>query len=131
MQQLCKLKPKGIRKTIGKVEFVQNKDLNSGMNSPGVLQTFEQWTLEKTIASGQFNRGRGIIFDANNDIVVTTTSSGYHTMLYDENGTYKRQITASNQGGSDYQGRSHPWGNSNLTRWILLSDRQQSVRESL
>ena len=109
MQQLCKVKPKGIRKTIGKVEFASNKDFNGGMNFLGVLQTFEQWTLAKTIASLQFSSGRGIAFDANSDIAVSIYK-GKSIKVYDNNGSNKGAIKTSNQGGADSRGRSYPWG---------------------
>ena len=110
MQQLYKLKPKGIRKTMSKVAFAPHSNLNCGMNSLGVLKQYGQWTLEKTLASGQFNSGKGITFDTNSDIAVSTNNTNYYARVYDENGTFKRHITTSNQGGTDYQGYSYPWG---------------------
>ena len=122
MQQLCKLKPKGIRKTMGKVEFSPNKDLSSGVSSPGVLNTYEQWTLDKTFGTGQFSQGRGIIVDTNSDVMVATYSSGHYIKVFGEDGTYKRQIDTVNMGeyNTEYDmayedaeypyGYPYPWG---------------------
>ncbi|XP_072022989.1 E3 ubiquitin-protein ligase TRIM45-like [Amphiura filiformis] len=110
MQQMSKLNPKPVRKSMGKVEFKPSKNLDNGMSSLGSLNTYEQWTLGKTIASGQFIAGRYIILGRNDDIVVATYQSGHYVLLFDDNGTPKRQIQTSNAGGTDIQGVSWPWG---------------------
>ncbi|XP_072047204.1 E3 ubiquitin-protein ligase TRIM45-like [Amphiura filiformis] len=110
MQHMSKLNPKAVRKSMGKVEFIPSKNLDNGMSSLGSLNTYEQWTLVKTIASGQFSSGRCIVLGTNDEIAVATYSSGNYVRLFDGNGTFKRQIQPSNVGGYDPYGYSYPWG---------------------
>ncbi|XP_072022987.1 E3 ubiquitin-protein ligase TRIM45-like [Amphiura filiformis] len=109
MQRMSKLNPKADRKSMGKVEFITSKNLDNGLSSLGSLNTYEQWDLGKTIASGQVNYGRYAVFDRNDDIVVATYNSGHYVRVFDENGTNKRQIKTSGTGGGD-QRASYPWG---------------------
>ncbi|XP_072048122.1 E3 ubiquitin-protein ligase TRIM45-like [Amphiura filiformis] len=110
MQHMSKLNPKAVRKSVGKVEFIPSKNLDNGMSSLGEINTYEQWTLVKTVASGQYTSGRYIVFDKNDEIVVATYNSGHYVRVFEENGTNKRQIQTSGAGGSDPRGRSYPWG---------------------
>ncbi|XP_072046771.1 E3 ubiquitin-protein ligase TRIM45-like [Amphiura filiformis] len=110
MQHISKLNPKAVRKSMGKVEFIPSKNLDNGMSSLGSLNNYDQWALEKTIASGQFNTGRYIVFDTNDEIAVATHTSGHYVHVFDKNGTNKRQIQTSGVGGGDPQGVSYPWG---------------------
>ena len=67
-----------------------------------------QWTMEKTIASGQFDQGRGITAGRNGEIAVASTSSRHYVKIFANNGTMKRRIVTSGQGGGDKQGHSSP-----------------------
>ncbi|XP_072047212.1 E3 ubiquitin-protein ligase TRIM71-like [Amphiura filiformis] len=109
MQRMSKWNPKPVRKSMGKVEFIPNKDLDIVMSSIGSLCTYEQWALGKTIASGQFNMGRDIVFGKNYEIAVSIFSSGHYVRLFDDDSTPKLQIQTSGAGGGD-QRASYPWG---------------------
>ncbi|XP_072048257.1 E3 ubiquitin-protein ligase TRIM45-like [Amphiura filiformis] len=109
MQQMSKLNPKAVRKSMNKVEFIPSKNLYNGMSSLGSLKTYEKWVRGKTTASGQFSSGRSIILDANNEIAVATCSSTYYVRVFDENGTNRRQIQTNGVGGRDLK-TSYPWG---------------------
>ena len=106
MQQLCKLNPKGIRKSISQVDFKPSSDLRKGLGALGKLRAYN----ERMIISGQFTTGRGIAIGRNGNVAVATYNSGNYVKVWDESGTYQRQIQTSNQGGGDVQGRSYPWG---------------------
>ncbi|XP_072047202.1 E3 ubiquitin-protein ligase TRIM45-like [Amphiura filiformis] len=110
MQRMSKLNPKAVRKSMGKVEFLPSEDLDNGLSSIGSLNTYEQWTLGKTIASGQFSSGRYIVLGSNDEFAVATYQSGHYVHFFDDTGTRKRQIQTSGAGGGDYQGVSYPWG---------------------
>ncbi|XP_072048123.1 E3 ubiquitin-protein ligase TRIM45-like [Amphiura filiformis] len=99
MQQLSNLNPKPVRKSMGKVEFIPSMNLSYGMSSLGSLNAYEQWTLVKTIASGQFRSGRYIVLDKNGEIAVATYNSNNYVRHFDENGTPTRQIQTSGAGG--------------------------------
>ncbi|XP_072046767.1 tripartite motif-containing protein 2-like [Amphiura filiformis] len=109
MQQMSKLSPKPVRKSMSKVEFIPSKNLDNGMSSLGSLKTYGQWALGKTIASGQFSSGRYIVLGTNNEIAVTTYTSGNYVRVFDENGTNKHQIQTSGAGGRDAR-TSYPFG---------------------
>ncbi|XP_072047211.1 E3 ubiquitin-protein ligase TRIM45-like [Amphiura filiformis] len=110
MQQMSKLNPKAVRKSMGKVEFLPSKNLDNGLSSLGSLNTYEQWVLGKTIASGQFSSGRYVVLGTNDEIAVTTYSSGNYVLLFDDSGTLKRQIQTYGVGGRDPRNYSRPWG---------------------
>ncbi|XP_072046768.1 E3 ubiquitin-protein ligase TRIM45-like [Amphiura filiformis] len=110
MQRMSKLTPKAVRKSIGKIEFIPGEDLANGLSSLGSLNTYEQWTLGKTIASRQFNNGKYIVFDKNDEIAVAIQSGNKYVQVFDENGTNKRQIQTRDAGGRDPRNCSNPWG---------------------
>ncbi|XP_072022986.1 uncharacterized protein [Amphiura filiformis] len=112
MDRMSTLNPKAVRKSMGKVDFIPSKDLDNATWSLGSLNTYEQWTLGKTLASGQFTYGRYVVFDANDEIAVATYQSGKYVCVFNENSTPKRQISLQtlNVGGRDPRGYSRPWG---------------------
>ena len=98
MQQLAKINTRAVRKSMGKVEFKPSDNLDGGLRSVGCLNTYEQWTFEKTLC--EFTAGRNVVVDRNGRIAVSTIHDFYNIRIFDEHGACTRQLHTLGVGGS-------------------------------
>ena len=109
MKQACNFEPRAIRASLGKVTFTPNTDLVQKIADEdvlGVLQTYNQWFLMKTIGDGHFRTPRSVVFNSKCDVAITENKYSKHFIKIFE-AEINRTIQTKHTG--DTTGHSRPW----------------------